>query len=432
MKIKFVPANQGSALVISMVIAVILLICLTSYLALVMDENRAVGRAQTWNAAMPMAEAGVEEALTQLQYAGNGTNLATNGWTLGADGLYHKSHKLNSSTRYAVAIQPATDPVIWSTGYVSSAASQTAIARLIKVVVVPGPSFGQGITSKGTISLTGGAYLDSYTVTNGVYDLQPTAEAIALTDTNIAGAVTLKGSPYILGYVETGPGPMTGSSATLDTGGTAIVGDSNYVATGGSGTNSPNAEAGHYSNNANFQFNDVSAPSFGSYYTSFTALGSTNIAGSSGLNTDYEVSSLPTPLFIYGNVTIYLTAASTKITGSSGYIDIATNSSLTLYLAGSLSLGGGGVINENGRANVLTIYGLPTCTSISYNGGANFIGVVDAPEAAFTFGGNESAIGAFVVDSCSVSGTGGVHWDSSLSSSGGFLVNNWNEMSLNQ
>jgi len=431
MKIKLSPSNQGSALLLSLLIAVILLIALASYLALVSDENQAVGRAQSWNAAMPMAEAGVEEALTQLQYVGNGTNLATNGWALGSDGMYHKSRTMNSASFYGVAIQPATDPVIYSTGYISAPIKGGFIGRLVKVVAVPGSTFGRGITSKGMISLSGGAYLDSYTVTNGVYDLAPTDEAIALTDTNVAGAVSLSGSPYILGYVETGDGPTSGSGATLNTGGSAVVGDTNYVAAGGSGTNSPNVEAGHYNNNANFQFNDVAAPSFSSFFTSFTSLGSSNVAGVSGQTSYYEVSSLNTPLYINGNVTVYLTASSTKITGSSGFIQINTNSTLTLYLAGTMDIEGGGVINATGRANALTIYGLPTCTSITYGGGADFIGVVDAPEANFSFNGNERAIGAFVVNSCSVKGTGGVHWDSSLGASGNFLINNWNELSLN-
>lgn len=432
MKIKLSPGNQGGALVVSLLIAVILLITLTSYLALVSDENQAVGRAQAWNAAMPMAEAGVEEALSQLQYAGNGTNLATNGWTLESDGLYHKSRTINSSSYYAVAIQPATNPVIWSTGYISAPIKGGYISRLIKVQALPLPSFGEGITSKGQINFSGGAYLDGYTITNGFYDMASPVQAVALTDTNIAGAVSLGGCPYIVGYVETGDGPLTGSGATLNTGGSAVVGDTNYIATGGTGTNSPNAEAGHYSNNANFQFNDVSTPTFSSYSSGFTTLGGTNIAGVSGQTNYYDVSSIPTPLYTYGNVIIYCTAASTKITGSSGYIDITTNSTLTLYLAGTMDIGGGGVINANGRANALTIYGLPTCTEISYSGGANFVGVVDAPEADFSFTGNESAIGAFVVNSCTVKGSGGVHWDSTLGAGGRFLINNWNEMSVNQ
>lgn len=433
MKIKLTPTNQGSALLLSLLVAVILLITLTSYLMLVSDENRAVGRAQAWNAAMPIAEAGVEEALTQLQYAGSGINLATNGWALGSDGNYHKSQTLNSSSYYSVAIQPATDPIIYSTGFISAPIKGGYIGRLVKVQTITGPSFGQGITSKGMISLGGGAYLDSYSVnSNGTYSLVPGGQAVALTDTNVAGAVSLNGSPYISGYVETGDGPTSGSGATLSTIGNAVVGDTNYIASGGSSA-SPNVEAGHYSNNANFQFNDVSAPSFSSYYTSFGTLGSSNIAGISGQTTCYEVSSISSGnLYIYGNVTIYCTGSpSVSITGQ-GFIDITTNSSLTLYLAGSMSVGGGGVINGPSLAKDLTIYGLPTCTSIAYKGGADFVGVVDAPEADFKFGGNERAIGAFVVNSCTVSGTGGVHWDSSLTSTGGFLVNGWNELSLNQ
>ena len=428
MKINLAPANRGSILVIALVVGVILLITLTSYLTLVSDENRAVGRAQAWNAAMPMAEAGVEEALTQLQYAGSVNNLATNGWTLGSDGMYHKTRTFSGSGYYGVAIQPSMVPVIWSTGYVLVPVSGTYIGRAVKVATVSAPSFGQGITSKGTITLSGGASLDSYTVTNGVYDMVPGDEAVALTDTNIAGAVSLSGGPSIAGYVETGAGPTSGSGATLSTGGSAIVGDSNYIATVKSGV-----EAGHYSNNANFQFNDVAVPSLTNYYTAFSMTNSVEVAGVPGKTTCYEVPTISQSLMIYGNVTIYVTSigSAINITGQ-GDIDITPNSTLTLYVAGSISLNGGGVINGQNRANALTIYGLPTCTSISYGGGANFIGVVDAPESDFSFNGNEAAIGAFVVNSCTVKGAGGVHWDTSLGSGGSFVVNNWNEMSMSQ
>jgi hypothetical protein len=430
MKIKLSPANQGAALVVSLLIAVVLLICLTSYLALVSDENQAVGRAQAWNAAMPMAEAGVEEALTQLQYAGNGTNLATNGWALESDGLYHKSRTLNSSSYYAVAIQPATDPTIWSTGYVSAPIEGGYIGRLIKVQALPGPSFGKGVTAKGTISFSGNAYMDSYDVTNGVYDTgDPVSTGVILTDTNVAGAITLSGSPscHITGTVDTGVG-----SGTLVTGANNPVGSSTFVATGGSGA-SPDVQSGYYNNNANYQFNDVSAPSFSSYYTSFTTVGSSNIAGVSGQTSYYIVSSISSSLTIYGNVTIYVTSTGSAISlAGQSDIEIATNSSLTLYVAGSVSIAGNGVVNDTGLAKALTIFGLPTCTSFSYHGNANFVGVIDAPEADFSLTGNAAAIGAFVVNSFSAVGNGGVHWDTSLGANGGFLINNWNEMSLNQ
>ncbi|HEV2331028.1 MAG TPA: collagen-binding domain-containing protein [Verrucomicrobiae bacterium] len=427
MKIKLSPSNQGSALLLSLLIAVILLIALTSYPALVSDENQAVGRAQSWNAPMPMAEAGIEEALTQLKYAGNGTNLATNGWTLESDGLYHKSRTLSSAGYYAVAIQPATHPVIWSTGYVSTPISGGYISRLVKVQALPGPSFGKGVTAKGTISFTGNAYMDSYNVTNGVYDTgDPASTGVVLTDTNVAGAISLSGSPscHITGTVDTGAG-----SGTIITGANNPVGSSNFVASGGSGA-SPNVQSGYYNNNANYQFNDVAVPSFSSYYTSFTTLGSSNIAGVSGQTTYYEVSSISQSLTVYGNVTIYVTG-SISLAGLSD-IEIATNRTLTLYVAGSVSIAGNGVVNDTGLAKALTVYGLPTCTSFSYHGNANFVGVIDAPEANFSLTGNAAAIGAFVVNSFSAVGNGGVHWDTSLASTGAFLTSNWNEVSLNQ
>lgn len=426
MKVKFATANQGSALVVSLVIAVILLISLTSYLALVTNENKAVGRAQAWNEAMPMAEAGVEEALTQLKYAGNGTNLATNGWTLGSDGLYHIRHSLNSYSSYAVAIQPATDPVIWSTGYISSATSKAAIARVVKVQALPGPSFGRGVTTKGPISFNGNAYMDSYNVTNGAYDTgDPTSTGVVLTDANVAGAISLIGSPncHILGTADTGPG-----IGTIVTGANNPIGSSNFVATGGSGV-SPDVQSGYYNNNANFQFNDVSVPSLGNYYTSFTAFGSTNIAGSPGQTTAYEVPGISQSLTVYGNVTIYVTGS---VNLTSGQILITTNSTLTLYIAGNVLIAGNGIVNGNGLAKALIIYGLPTCTSFNYSGNANFVGVIDAPEANLTISGNGAAIGAFEVNSATFSGNGGVHWDTSLASDGAFLVNNWNEMLANQ
>ena len=415
---------------LSLLIAVTFLIALASYLALVSNENQAVGRAQSWNAAMPMAEAGVEEALTQLKYAGNGTNLATNGWTLESDGLYHKSRTLSSASYYAVAIQPATDPVIWSTGYVSAPISGGYISRLVKVQALPGPSFGKGVTAKGTISFSGNAYMDSYNITNGVYDTgDPTSTGVVLTDTNVAGAISLSGSPscHITGTVDTGAG-----SGTLITGANNPVGSSNFVASGGSGA-SPDVQSGYYNNNANYQFNDAAVPSFSSYYTSFTTLGSSNIAGVSGQTTYYEVSSISQSLMVYGNVTIYVTSTGSAISlAGQSDIEIATNSTLTLYVAGSVSIAGNGVVNDTGLAKALTVYGLPTCTSFSYHGNANFVGVIDAPEADFSLTGNAAAIGAFVVNSFSAVGNGGVHWDTSLASTGAFLINNWNEMSLNQ
>src|SRR5262245_38518044 len=86
--------ESGSVLLGVMLIAGIILLALGSYLALASQENRVVKRSLCWNAALPMAEAGIEEALSQLKQ--NTTNFAGDGWTtnqikqrsLGTDGYY--------------------------------------------------------------------------------------------------------------------------------------------------------------------------------------------------------------------------------------------------------------------------------------------------------------------------------------------------------
>lgn len=168
--------------------------------------------------------------------------------------------------------------------------------------------------------------------------------------------------------------------------------------------------------------------------------GTTNIAGFPGQTNDYVVPTISSsdstkPLIIEGNVTIYVTSTSGNnavVVSGSGLIDITPNSCLTLYTAGGITISGGGFVNGTGLAQNLTVYGLPTCTSVTYSGSADFVGAVDAPEADFTFSGSEKAVGAFVVKTANISGSGGVHWDPTLNSGPGFVVNNWNEMSMNQ
>ena len=60
MKILIQPsARQGSALVVTLVLGVVLLVIMVSYLQLLGSQNKLVIRSESWNAALTMAEAGV-------------------------------------------------------------------------------------------------------------------------------------------------------------------------------------------------------------------------------------------------------------------------------------------------------------------------------------------------------------------------------------
>src|SRR5204863_8618784 len=97
---------QGSALLLALLTAFVICIALTTYLYLVSNQNRSVMRSMAWNSSIPLVEAGVEEALTQLNYAPV-VNMLTNGWSaMRADGFFHKYNDLENGFSYDVGVMP--------------------------------------------------------------------------------------------------------------------------------------------------------------------------------------------------------------------------------------------------------------------------------------------------------------------------------------
>src|SRR5438445_13574864 len=105
MKITTHTQPQGSALLLALLTAFVICIALTTYLYLISNQNRSVMRSMAWNSSIPVVEAGVEEALTQVNYVGS-TNLASNGWSaMSADGFFHKHNDLGNGFAYDVGIK---------------------------------------------------------------------------------------------------------------------------------------------------------------------------------------------------------------------------------------------------------------------------------------------------------------------------------------
>src|SRR6185369_886121 len=114
--------TQGSALLVCLCTAWILGIALASYLTLVVNQNRTTYHSLTWNSCIPVLEAGIEEALTQLNFNGEGLkNAETHGWTL-TNGVYSKSRVIDSTdgSYFETTIDPTVSatPAIISKGFV--------------------------------------------------------------------------------------------------------------------------------------------------------------------------------------------------------------------------------------------------------------------------------------------------------------------------
>src|SRR2546425_11244650 len=111
--------SQGSVMLLTLLTAWVIGIALVSYLTLVANQNRSTYHSLSWNTCIPVLEAGIEEALTQIHFKGI-DNLGANQWSFNAsDQLYHKTRQVNIDGSYFdVGIQPIDPPVIVSTGYV--------------------------------------------------------------------------------------------------------------------------------------------------------------------------------------------------------------------------------------------------------------------------------------------------------------------------
>ena len=63
------PSNRsknGSVLMISLLTLAIVAMGLAGYLVIIANQNRSVMQSLQWNSAIPISEAGIEEALAQL------------------------------------------------------------------------------------------------------------------------------------------------------------------------------------------------------------------------------------------------------------------------------------------------------------------------------------------------------------------------------
>lgn len=414
--------KNGGALIAVLLTIFVVAVAITSYLSMVTNQNNTVARSQAWGEAIPVAESGVEEALTQIHYCWI-DNLTTNSWTLGTDGYYHKNRTNSDGSYYSVCIVPTNPPTIFSTGYVRVpyyTSTNTYVARHIKVLTRP-PSSG-GISAKGSITMSGNGYVDSFDSSSSQYSSNgqyvasmATADATVTTDSSASGAIQ---ASKIYGYVTTGP---TGS----ESGGS--VGDMSWVNGGTNGV-----EPGHSANNANVQFDDVAAPfSYGSGLSptaNGTYLG-TNYAYILPTGGDYNMPLLSmassSVMLVLGNPCILYVNGPVTIAGQAD-IYIAPSACLYLYENGDGSFAGNGIINASGYATNCYVYGMTNCTTMKFAGNNAYSAVVYAPDSAFTYAGNADFTGALTASTVSITGNGNFHYDQSIGAKGG-VVKSWNE-----
>src|SRR5215212_2291478 len=159
MKIFRGKTETGSVMVLGLVTGAILMVGLASYVSLIQAQNTAVMRSQSWNSAIPAAEAGIEDALAHLNSIGAGPR-NTNGYVF-TNNLYVVTRELNS-LRYTVGIDISNQPAIYSTGYVRAPKGGGEISRVVRVQTTRAGSGARGLIALGNVQMNGNCEADSF------------------------------------------------------------------------------------------------------------------------------------------------------------------------------------------------------------------------------------------------------------------------------
>lgn len=429
MKILRRQREQGSVLLTGLIISLAVGITLASYLTLISNRYRMTVSSMDWNQAMPVLESGIEEALTHLH---DDTTLTANGWnsaTVGGQSVVQKFRTNASDSTYfwTLITTNSTNPVITSSGFVPAPLGKGYISRTVQVTGTrTATKWADAVAATGTITMNGGATIDSYNGCAGSYggtNAHGSAGSV-VTDSTNKPAITAQ---YIYGAVNTGPGGTVSCSGA--------IGDASWI----SNHNSGQIEAGYTNDTMNVSYPSNSPPTnYTSWLAPPTMTNVTSITTNTGItsatvlgNGDYTMSSFTSsqsaqPMLVNGLATLYVTGDFT-VQGS-GYVEILPGGNLTLIVGGSKTvISGSGVVNGTGDPENFSYIGLAGNTTIQYTGSAAFQGSINAPQADFTISGSAGGYGAAIVNTFTSTGGSSWHYDTCLLSPGNLIINSWRE-----
>lgn len=400
-------AVGGFAMITVVILMFLLLALALTYFDVMLSEKRLITGSERLLVAEALAEAALEEVLWEYNY--NATPFSS-GW-FGVSPNYSKTNiTLTDTSGNTVGTYTTTvtntspNPLIVATGTYNS---RTATVRAqLKIRA----TYTTAVFSKETITFSGaGSYTDSYNSSLGAYNLTTNkfqnADVCTL-KRNMASAINVgTRSPYVIeGDAATGSGSTISSvskvSGTVASTANDVIRDATIpfystaaaftaVTPGGTLSTTP-----------------VGTPLSGDYYYSQITMNASDTVEVSGSGTTrIQVGTAASP----GDITM----------SGSSQIKILSGGTLELYIYGDVSTTGNSGLNNLNTTqypSMFRVYGMNTCTSISINGGLDFIGTVYAPYASVSLQGTPSFYGAFVTNYFTASGNGGVHYDELLAS----------------
>lgn len=432
--------DRGVLIVIAMLLAGLMAIALVSYIRLSTNSLRLANRTFYNNAAINLAETGVEEALYCFGLVNGGTAVATawNGWDT-SDGTSAKrtfsGFDLGANTTatvkvYVSAYNPSgsTQPTVVAKASIA-VPNQATLHKYVEVTLKRRSLFATGLVAREGVSFSGNnASVDSW-ISDPDNDASTAAVAYSSGNRRDHGSV---GSVSVTSTVSVQNADIWGYAAVGSSSSSSIsVGPQGRVGPFGtaSGVKDPNNIATDFSANLDSISLPTTGTAIGSVGSSLGSAGSTNIYRYAG--------SISNSLTIYGNVTLILTApagsSAINLTGSD-QLTLAAGATLTIYTAGDVKIAGNGVLNNNSAPSTFQLWGTSTSAtaqSIQIAGNGALKGIVYAPNASIKINGNGDVMGSMVGNDITVVGNAAFHYDESLANFGGntpYGITAWREL----
>jgi hypothetical protein len=132
MKLLKGKSNQGGVLVVTIVICALVGLMLSAYLSMVSSQHTFTQRSQVWNNAIPMCEAGIEEAMAHINHNSTlSNNFAINGWR--RDGVLYKKERYINGGECRMEIDNGLPPIITVRGSLKEPIGDGTVTRVVKV-----------------------------------------------------------------------------------------------------------------------------------------------------------------------------------------------------------------------------------------------------------------------------------------------------------
>lgn len=460
MKTTHRSSERGSLLIVAMLLCAIIGISLVSYINVGRSALKTSNRSLYNNAAMNLAENGLEEAMYSINklVANSSYSFSDDGWTpVGTDDMKRKwtgtAFDQNATGEVRVYIYnytgaAAPNIVARALVTVKGDSNSAPVEKWVRVQLRKTSKFANGLVAKQTINFNGSPQIDSWNSDpdNNSATAPVTYSAATKNDAGSVGSISvgvnavLVDNADIWGYVGTGgSAPQVGSTGTI----------------GPFGTPTGTTVASHVTTDFSASFDNVSAPSTYSYANAGALSTSTvlpdDIAGATlAADGKYYISCSS----IGGSNKVFTVAAGKKVVlkvtdttgncvdikGGSGGINLSTGAALEIYAAGDINIGGQGAMNGGttaatmGQPVNLQIYGTKTSgtQNISVKGNGVFSGVLYAPFGSVTLDGSVQTFGSVVANDITLNGSSAqFHYDESLGNFGGnnpFRVTRWDEL----